>query len=211
MYWNFQMALTPILCGFALYATQLHISGGRSSLISRHITNWVWHFGGAVVYLLFICLKKIRGWLLGCVACWVFGVAWKVFCWCWRWCSSRTYRTNLKLVECLAWWLLPAETLWVIGFDCCSAGWGVASIACEPLSVPVSRWVLRCWMFCRSVRCPAASLLSVRHLWSSCNCSYKYLAKTKQSPQETEWMFGACVALWHWWQKIRLSKPAVWK
>ena len=55
------MALTPILCGFALYATQLHISGSRSSLISRHITNWVLHFGGAVVYLLLICLKKLEG------------------------------------------------------------------------------------------------------------------------------------------------------
>ena len=44
------------LCGIALYATQLHISGSRSSLISRHITNWVLHFGGAVVYLLFLCL-----------------------------------------------------------------------------------------------------------------------------------------------------------
>ena len=65
------MALTPILCGIYLKATQLHNSGSRSSLISRHITNWVFTLccssclSAVVAYVVLdVCCRKVWLWEL---------------------------------------------------------------------------------------------------------------------------------------------------
>ena len=136
MYWNFQTALMLILCGIPLlYKPLQRLVASPVSLAVILQTGF-----DTLVEQLFICCslsEKFKWWLLGYVACLVCGDVWKVFCWCWRWYSLRTYKTNLKRGGCHACLPLLLETLWVNESGFWTAGEGAASIVCVPLPVPL--------------------------------------------------------------------------